>query len=109
MIFIVKKYFFINIFDDYIDDAVIFKGKFVFSIVDFWEEILKMLLIFCFYRVFPFGRSFNSSRFGLKCIKPSSHLPVTLALTLTLTLKPPPTTTSTLTLPLTQNKNLLRK
>ena len=61
------------------------------------------LLIFCFYRVSPFGRSFNSCRFGLKCIKPSSHLALTLALTLTL--KPPPTPTSTLTL----NKDPLRK
>ena len=68
------------------------------------EKISKTIQIFCFFRVSPLGRSFNSSRFGLKCIRPSPHLALTLALTLTLTLKPPPTPTLTLTLPLTLNK-----
>ena len=66
------------------------------------EKISKTIQIFCFFRVSPLGRSFNSSRFGLKCIRPSPHLALTLALTLTL--KPPPTPTLTLTLPLTLNK-----
>ena len=70
----------------------------------YWEKISKTIQIFCFFRVSPLGRSFNSSRFGSKCIKPSPHLALTLALTLTLTLKPPPTPTLTLTLPLTLNK-----
>ena len=74
-----------------------------------WEKISKTIQIFCFFRVSPLGRSFNSSRFGLKCIRPSPHLALTLALTLTLTLKPPPTPTLALTLPLTLNKNPLRK
>ena len=70
----------------------------------FSEKVSKTIQIFCFFRVSPLGRSFNSSRFGSKCIRPSPHLALTLALTLTLTLKPPPTPTLTLTLPLTLNK-----
>ena len=59
----------------------------------------KTIQIFFFFLVFPLGRSFNSSRFGLKCVKPSYHLALTLALSLTL--KPPQTPTLTLTLPIT--------
>ena len=68
-----------------------------------WKFFLRWFRSFDFFWVFPLGRSFSLSKFGLKCIKSSPHL----ALTLALTLKPPPT--STLTLPLTLNKNPLRK
>ena len=68
------------------------------KIEKYTEKISKTIQIFCFFRVSSLGRSFNSSRFGLKCIRPSPHLALTLALTLTL--KPPPTPTLTLTLTL---------
>ena len=37
------------------------------------EKISKTIQIFCFFRVSPLGRSFNSSRFGLKCVRPSPN------------------------------------
>merc|ERR1712148_73598 len=33
--------------------------------MNLWKKISKTIQIFCFLRVFPLGRSFNSSRFGL--------------------------------------------
>ena len=68
------------------------------------EKISKTILIFCFFQVRPLGWSFISSRFGLKCIKPSPHLALMLALTLTL--KPPTTPTLTLTLPYVESFTL---